>query len=123
MADKQLTPEESARVALMLQHLPAWISYRGLTQRNIAGTLDVSEATVSKWVRGISAMSISQFVALAQLLRTSPEGLLLPPEQEADAVRNGRAAQILGQLDAVRTEQWLAVGESMAAPTKPNPKR
>ena len=60
-------------------------------------------------------MSISQFVALAELLRTSPEGLLLPPEQAEQVATHSRAAQVLGALDTNLTEQWLSVGEAMAA--------
>ena len=112
--DKPLTPEESERIRQMLRHIPAWIRHRGLTQRNIAGTLEVSEATVSKWLRGLQGMSVAQFSALAALLQASPEELLLPPEEAERAGTFKRAAAILENLDETRTEQWLSVGEAMA---------
>jgi transcriptional regulator with XRE-family HTH domain len=52
------------------------IEASGLTQREVAERLDVSEATVSNWIRGVRPPVIQKINAVCALLSISPDQLL-----------------------------------------------
>ena len=49
---------------------------RGMTQKQVAGRLQISDRTVSKWERGASDPSTSNLLTLAKLFNTTAEELL-----------------------------------------------
>lgn len=79
MPDKKLHPEMVRRNKEALRHVPEWLSYRKMSQRDLAERMAVSEATVSKWLRGTQAMSMGQFEQIASILDCKHEDLLFPP--------------------------------------------
>ena len=91
--DKKLTPEEQEQNRVALRHVRAWLDYRGMTQRRLADLMGMSEPAVSKWLQGKQAMSVAQFVQVAQLLDAKPEELLFAPSDRARANRYRQIAQ------------------------------
>lgn len=63
----------------MLQHVPAWLRYRGMTQRQAAERLGVKEASFSKWLAGVDAMKVGFLRQLATLLQAKDGDLVAPP--------------------------------------------
>ena len=93
MADKTLTPEEIERNRTALRHIPAWLRFRELSQVQLAERMDVSEATVSKWLQGKQRMSVGQFVLIAYILGTSPDKMLDPPGEDGSGSRYKELAE------------------------------
>ena len=63
----------------VLQHVPAWLRFRGLTQRQAAEWLGVTEASFSKWLSGTDAMKVGFLRRLAELLKAEPGDLIAAP--------------------------------------------
>ncbi len=50
---------------------------RKLSQKDLADKLKLDNRTISKWERGTSAVDITYLVQLADILKTTPEELLI----------------------------------------------
>lgn len=98
MPDKSLSPYEEEQNRHALRHVKAWLKFRDMTQRRLADDLGMSEPAVSKWLRGKQAMSVAQFVRVAQLLDAKPDELLFAPTERAKALRYAKLAEGLEQL-------------------------
>lgn len=61
------------------RHVPAWLKFRGMTQRQAAERLGVKEASFSKWLAGIDAMKVGFLRQLATLLNAKDGDLVAPP--------------------------------------------
>lgn len=63
----------------MLQHIPAWLRFRGLTQRQAAEALGVTEASFSKWMSGTDAMKVGFLRQIAVLMKADAGDLIAAP--------------------------------------------
>lgn len=63
----------------MLQHVRAWIRYRGLRQRHVAEYIGVTPGQVSKWLSGSESMRLVILRQIAVLLKAEPQDLLAGP--------------------------------------------
>lgn len=90
----------------MLEHVPAWIRKTGLRQKDVAFTLGVSEATVSKWFRGEQRMSVGQLRQIAILLKVPVGDLLQAPD---DARLGQKVEDTLTVMDRLTDEEWERV--------------
>lgn len=79
MPDKQLTPDEMGHNSSVLRHIKTWLKHRDRTQRELANHLGLSEASISKWLKGQQAITMTQFVEVAKFLDASPERLFSAP--------------------------------------------
>ncbi len=113
MPDKPLTKEEVERNRNALRHVKTWLRYREMTQRELSEQLDMSEPAVSKWLRGLSSMSMAQFMQIAAILRCKPEDLLFPPADEGRGERYRAAAEIAENLTSAELAAWITVGKAM----------
>jgi transcriptional regulator with XRE-family HTH domain len=89
----------------MLQHIPAWLRYRGMTQRQAAERLGVKEASFSKWLAGVDAMKIGFLRQLATLLQAKDGDLVAAPPA------SGLAPAVAELMDAAEglTMEQIAV--------------
>lgn len=78
---KMIQPEKTGTLIAALRH------EHGLTQRQLAERLHISDKTVSKWERGLGCPDISLISALAQALETDPEVLLAGSRTEQTHLR------------------------------------
>lgn len=113
MPDKILSESEIGLNREALRHIPAWLRLRGLTQRDLAERMGVSEATVSKWIQGKQSMTVAQFVAISRLLTVSPEEALMPPQETIAAHRYREIAEIVDTLSADDLAAFVAIGRSL----------
>jgi transcriptional regulator with XRE-family HTH domain len=118
MADKMLPAPEAEINRRLLTHIKGWLQFRDLTQRELARRLDLSEPTVSKWIKGTQSMTVSQFLSVASILEASPEELLFDPKDSPRAPRYRAAAEIAAALPNDQIDAWLAVGRAMAVGKK-----
>lgn len=113
MPDKQRSPDEIAFAKEGMQHVAAWLRYRGVSQRAVADYLDKSEGTVSKWLRGEQAMNVAQFVQLAKLLNARPTDLMGPPEDLETTAQLRRLAEIALSLPSEKLDLLIKTGQAM----------
>lgn len=113
MPDKPRSAAEIALAKEALQYVPAWLRYRQISQRAVAEHLAKSEATVSKWLRGEQAMTVSQFVQLAQLLKARPTDLLGSPDEMEKTDRLRQLAQIALSLPSHKLDLLIQTGQAM----------
>lgn len=114
MPDKILTPQEIDRNRMALRHIGAWLLSRDMTQAQLAERMSVSEATVSKWLRGHQRMSVSQLVMIAQILETPWEAIFAPPGADGSGSRYKELAQAAQGLSDEELKHLSAVAKSMA---------
>lgn len=67
---------------------------RGMTQRDLAARLGVSEVTVSRWLNGERNPSVQTLKRLAEILGTTPDDLLGEPAREAQGGGLGTGLKI-----------------------------
>lgn len=118
MPDKIVTPAEIARNKTALRHIGAWLTFRDLTQAQLAERLSVSEATVSKWLSGRQRMSVGQLVTIAHILDTPWEALFEPPGQDGAGSRYKELAQAAQGLGSEELKHLSAIARSMARAPK-----
>lgn len=113
MPDKELNPEDVARIQEALRYLPDWLRFRELNQRRLAEALEVSEPTISKWLKGGQAMSVSRFLMIAKLLRAQPEDLFSPPPPDGSGAKFHEMAELLDGLPPEDVETVLNVARRL----------
>jgi transcriptional regulator with XRE-family HTH domain len=114
MPDKILTRDEIERNRVALRHLPAWLTFRDLTQAQLAERMSVSEATVSKWLRGHQRMSVGQLVTIAHILETPWEAMFEAPGVDGAGSRYKELAEAAQGLTEDDLRNLSAVARSMA---------
>lgn len=72
---KNILDEQKA----MLQHVRAWLRFRGMTQRQLAERLGVKEASLSKWLAGTDGMRVGLLRQIARIVEAEDGDLLAPP--------------------------------------------
>lgn len=113
---KVVHPMNEPSMASLIQQLRR---EKGLTQKELAQRLNVTDKAVSKWERGLSSPDISLLIPLSELLGISTTELLQgrrldpPPQPEteamvADALRYSHA-HLLGRLGQLRSKALLLV--------------
>ena len=113
---KVVHPMNEPSMASLIQQLRR---EKGLTQKELAQRLNVTDKAVSKWERGLSSPDISLLIPLSELLGLSTTELLQgrrldpPPQPEteamvADALRYSHA-RLLGRLGQLRSKALLLV--------------
>lgn len=80
---------------------------KGLTQRELAEKLNVTDKAVSKWERNLSCPDVGSIPALADILGLSADALLRAAKVPEPASKTGQAAKI---RDAVLKALPLAMG-------------
>ena len=80
-------------------HLRAWREQRKLTQEQVAEALDVVHTTVGRWERGKMPLDTSQLVALCRLYDVTPQMLLAPPSDAAQADRVAEIGSLVKNMD------------------------
>ena len=114
MPDRTLTTEEIANNRKRVRFIKPWLDHRNLTQRKIAESLEVSEATVSKWLNGTQTISVEKFFAIAGLLDAKPEDLLAGgPDAEGRGQRFRRLAELATALPNDALDALILSGEAM----------
>lgn len=79
-------------------YLAAWRDSRGLTQKQLASRLGVSEMTVSRWETGKAYMNTAVMSAVADAVQIEPEDLFRPPTQpSADAMLRDQPKDVVEQ--------------------------
>lgn len=63
----------------LLEHVPAWLKFRGLKQKDLAEYLGTTEGSVSKWISGGDAMKFGLIAKIATFLQAEPGDLMHPP--------------------------------------------
>ncbi len=112
MPDKELTPEEEAQSRELLRFVKPWMRFRKLSQKDMAADMNVSEATVSKWLSGKQAMTMAQFSAICRLLKTAPENVGAGPP---DGLSRRRLVDKLARgLTTEQIDVLIAVAEQFA---------
>jgi transcriptional regulator with XRE-family HTH domain len=114
MPDKPMTDAERRLNMQMLTHVKEWLQYRKRSQRQLAEALEVSEPTVSKWLRGGVGMSVAQFTKIAAFLDAQPEDLLEAPPGEGRAARYRKIAEVAQEIPEDALEEWLALGRRLS---------
>ena len=56
----------------------------GMRQTDLARRLNVTQSTVSGWLNGTTAMSVSTLDRIAEVLHTTPAQLYTPPQEFGD---------------------------------------
>lgn len=97
-------------------YLSAWREINALTQESVATTLHTTGATVSRWEKGQSAVSGSQYMQLAALYGAEDVGMLsLPPPLRGNVAAVREAFRIIAMMqDPARRADWLAQGRVLA---------
>jgi transcriptional regulator with XRE-family HTH domain len=72
---KNILAEQKA----MLQHVPAWLRFRGMNQRQLAERLGVKEASLSKWLAGTDNMRVGLLRQIARIVKAEDGDLMEPP--------------------------------------------
>lgn len=112
MPEKGLTPEQEQFNRNVLRFVRPWMRFRKLSQRVIAERMDVSEATVSKWLNGRQTITIAQFSTLCRILTASPEDVLCgTPQDMHDGGLMRRLAELSQSLTDEQLRAMIAVGE------------
>jgi transcriptional regulator with XRE-family HTH domain len=119
MPDKPLTPDQVASNKRLLTYVKAWLKFRARTQRELAEALNLSEPTISKWLRGHVSVTVAQFCDIAAFLETSPEELMGAPPAADKARRYRRIADVAQDMPDDALEEWLALGRRLAGKAKP----
>lgn len=118
MPDKALTPAEIDLNRKSVAGLRTWLKRSEYNQRLLAEALDVSEATVSKWLSGKQSMTTAQFCQIAGILGAEPEELMAGPEQRARSARYARLAKLAGQMTDEQLRALEGVAAQLAGPSK-----
>lgn len=88
----------------------------GMTQKDLAEKLHVTDKAVSKWERGINFPDLGLMEALASALETTPACLLGLEEANRDEIVSSMAEISNQQLDdSLREVKWLGWGCILAA--------
>lgn len=104
-------------------YLAEWRDVSGLTQENVAGTLDVSGVTVHRWETGKAAVSMANMMKLAKLYGASDVGMLsLPPPSREQIAAIREAWKIVASLSPEDRSAWLSHGRIMAVVAGPTEK-
>lgn len=114
MPDKPLTPEQIAHNKRLLTYVKAWLRFRDKSQRELADALNLSEPTISKWLRGHVSVTVAQFSDIARFLDASPEELLNAPPSAGKARRYRQIAEVAQAMPDEALEEWLALGRRLA---------
>lgn len=64
-------------------YLSEWMEFRGLSDAQMAGRLDISRETVWKWQREQKRLDPDKMAALAHALDIEPEELWRPPQRRS----------------------------------------
>lgn len=90
----------------------------GLSQEEVAGRLNVSRQTVSKWESGQSCPEMDKLPAISALFQVSLDYLLKPSEVDALSIKAIRLENqqqvILAQQMRAQNRQYLIVSSIMA---------
>jgi transcriptional regulator with XRE-family HTH domain len=116
MADKKLTPEQIARNKQALRYVSEWLDYRSMSQRDLADRMQVSEATISKWLRGSQSMSMGQFEQIAAILECKHEDLLFPPAKSRGG-RYRKLAESIEDLPDDALDALIVISKQMKPPS------
>lgn len=111
---KARTKAQLKEQKVMLENLPKWLKQAGLSQKDVANALGVSECTVSKWVRGLQAMSVGQLRQIAVLLNAKPSDLLRAPDDTDLTPKVEETLKVMDQLSDAEWEGVMAVARSIA---------
>jgi transcriptional regulator with XRE-family HTH domain len=114
MADKMLTPAEIAANRAALGHVKNWLRFRDVSQRKLAELMNVSEPTVSKWLKGTQAVTIAQFSMIAKILNADPSELLAPPADRERSLRLRKVAEVALSMQPEALDEWVAVGRRIS---------
>ena len=88
----------------------------GMTQKDLAEKLHVTDKAVSKWERGINFPDLGLMEALASALETTPANLLGLEEANRDEIVSSMAEISNQQLDdSLRDVKWFGWGCILAA--------
>lgn len=93
----------------MLQHVPAWLRFRGLTQRQAAEMLGVKEASFSKWLSGTDAMKVGFLRQLATILNAKDGDLIAAPPGSG---LTAGVADLMDAADGLTPDQLRILSET-----------
>jgi transcriptional regulator with XRE-family HTH domain len=114
MPDKPLTSIEIERNRNLLRPLTLWLKLRKVTQRQLAEALSVSEGSVSKWLSGTQQMNLSQFQAIAAILKSDPFELLRAPGEAGSAQADKDVVALTQVMTPEQLRLWIKLGRQIA---------
>lgn len=79
----KLKHEPTTREIIAL-NIKMQLMLRGMKPKDMAKRLNVSVGCVGKWLRGENAMSVDTLGMVAEILKTTPDKLLIPAESFAE---------------------------------------
>ena len=85
----------------------------GLTQRNFADRLYVTESAVSKWERGLSYPDITLLSSICEILQVSEHELLTASEDVESRSMEKLAERYLALINRVKLIQYLLYGTAL----------
>ena len=95
-------------------YLKAWRKLRGLTQEQLAGRLDTTAATISRWETGKAPWDINDLNGIAYALQCDAVDLFRDP-----ASPEGKAWRIIKGMKPDAKERATRILEALAAEDTP----
>lgn len=89
-------------------HLREWRKLRGLTQERLAGRLDTTAATISRWENEKAPWSAADLRGIAAALQCEPEDLFRNPHKP-----EGRAWRIIRGMKPDQQERAARILEAL----------
>ena len=76
-------------------YLREWMEYRGLSDEQLALSLDVERTTVNRWRRFPSRLDPAKMIEIAEALNIEPADLFRPPDRPSlDAMIQGAPEEL-----------------------------
>ncbi len=118
MPDKKLTRDEVQRNLKIVGCIPAWISYKGVTQEQLANTLGVSKGIVSKWLNGIISVNSLNLTRIAEFFGVKVIDLFFMPGETPKSEALTQAAELIGDLSQEDLARWIEFGKGLRVTKK-----
>lgn len=94
-------------------YIREWRKKIGLSQSQLAETIGVDTATVSRWERGVVALTSKQILKLCEIFEIKTPQLYAAPEDAVVVENLETAYKIIKNLDKEGLKNWLEVGKRM----------
>lgn len=115
MPDKKLTPEEIEANLAMVRHIRAWLKRGRVTQRKLADELNMSEPSISKWLRGLQSVNASQIQKIGAVIGVDPQHLLRDPNEDREEDSLDPIMEVADNLSDEDKKRWLEFGRNLAS--------
>lgn len=91
-------------------YLAEWRNHRGMTQQQVADTLNVTHTTVGRWENGeVKKIKDEDLERLAELYAISPRQLLHPVDQADMVKRLEQVQDVVWDMDAATFADFMII--------------